>query len=126
MRKQLWVVCSLFMALGGFALAAPGSACQATISGNASVSGSWFATCASANRRGAYAQYYTFTLAETAVVQIDLESSVDPYLYLLAGTAAAPPAARRSTSAPRPAATGRPPAPPSIGPAAMRATTPSP
>jgi hypothetical protein len=78
MRKQLLIAFSLFTVSGWFSLAAPASACQATISGNASVSGSWFATCASANRRGAYAQYYTFTLTETSVVQIDLESSSIP------------------------------------------------
>ena len=85
MKKSLFMVVSLFMVSGWFALAAPGAACQAAISGNATVSGSWFSTCASVNHRGSYAQYYTFTLAETAIVQIDLESSVDPYLYLLAG-----------------------------------------
>lgn len=75
------------LALSGWlALAAPGAAaCQSSIAENATVSGSWFATCTSVNRTGAYAQYYTFTLAKTSYVQIDLTSSVDPYMYLLAG-----------------------------------------
>lgn len=85
MKKRLLRAFCLFLVSGGFALTTPASACQTTISENATVSGSWFSTCTSVNRRGAYAQYYTFTVSETSIVQIDLQSSVDPYLYLLAG-----------------------------------------
>ena len=47
--------------------------------------GSWSASVASVNRTGRYAKFYGFSLSQRAKVQIDLASSVDPYLYLLAG-----------------------------------------
>ena len=51
------------------------------------VSGSWASGCESSQSGRGYAQYYSFTLAEGAEVTIDLESSVDTYLYLRQGTA---------------------------------------
>ena len=47
--------------------------------------GSWSASVASVNRPGRYAKFYGFSLSQRAKVQIDLASSVDTYLYLLAG-----------------------------------------
>ncbi len=49
-------------------------------------SGSWtHSDCYSIRREGTHVDYYTFTLAETTPVRIDLESSVDTYLYLIRG-----------------------------------------
>ena len=51
-----------------------------------SESGSWTSECASENRAGRYARYYSFTLAQDSVVTIDLTSSdADTYLYLMRG-----------------------------------------
>ncbi len=83
MCKRLLTALTLFILSGGFALASPAAACETTISDNAVISGSWFSTCRSTVRRGAYAQLYTFTLAQASFVQIDLESSIDSRLYLL-------------------------------------------
>ena len=48
--------------------------------------GSWTSACTSENRSGSYARYYSFTLAESRVVTIDLASSdEDTYMYLLNG-----------------------------------------
>ena len=47
--------------------------------------GSWTAACDSTRREGSYAFYYPFTLSQEAEVQIDVTSSQDTYLYLLAG-----------------------------------------
>ena len=51
-----------------------------------SESGSWTGECASENRAGRFARYYSFTLAQDSVVTIDLTSSdADTYLYLMRG-----------------------------------------
>ena len=47
--------------------------------------GSWTASCDSTRREGSYAFYYPFTLSQEVEVQIDVTSSQDTYLYLLAG-----------------------------------------
>lgn len=47
--------------------------------------GSWTAACDSISREGSYAFYYPFTLSQEIEVQIDVTSSQDSYLYLLAG-----------------------------------------
>ncbi len=47
--------------------------------------GQWVSTSRSTHRSGRYAQYYTFTLTEATTVVIDLGSSTDAFLYLLAG-----------------------------------------
>ena len=47
--------------------------------------GTWASGCESLRRVGRYARQYRFDLQERADVQIDLVSSTDPYLYLLAG-----------------------------------------
>ena len=56
-----------------------------TLSADVSESGEWVVDCASENRSGSYARFYTFTLDEPVEVQIDLTSEDDPYLFLLDG-----------------------------------------
>ena len=51
------------------------------------VSGAWSDDCESSVSGRGYARYYSFTLSESAEVTIDLESSVDTYLYLREGSA---------------------------------------
>ena len=61
--------------------------CRATISGDGTTSGAWVSGCQSQVSSRGYARYYSFTLAHQSQVTIDLESSVDTYLYLRAGDA---------------------------------------
>jgi phosphatidylserine decarboxylase len=55
------------------------------------ITGNWSEPCPFSPQRkkehhgDCYAQYYTFTLPESKKVQIDLQSEVDTFLYLLAG-----------------------------------------
>ncbi len=50
------------------------------------ISGAWTGDCASGSRPGSYARFYTFNLAGTSRVIIDLESGdTDTYLYLRQG-----------------------------------------
>lgn len=56
---------------------------QNDITPESTVYGSWSSDCESALRPGSYAQYYTFTLAGTETIEIDLESLSDTYMYLL-------------------------------------------
>ena len=49
--------------------------------------GQWSAQCQSLVADRGYSQYYTFTLEEDAQVTIELNSSVDPYLFLREGDA---------------------------------------
>ena len=53
-----------------------------TITSDDPVPGTWAVGCESSVDARGYARYYTFTLAEGSEVTIDLESSVDTYLYL--------------------------------------------
>ena len=60
------------------------------ISGTQTVSrtGTWARGCDSVNRVARYAQYYSFTLTNDAIVTFDLTSptsGADPYLYLIRG-----------------------------------------
>ena len=67
--------------------------CGETITADGSVSGTWAAGCESGTPApgtgsGArVARYYSFTLAQQSAVTIDLESTVDTYLYLREGDA---------------------------------------
>ncbi len=75
------ISCSLASCSGG-----PGAACVSQISSTASLSSTWTSTCRSTHRSGSFAKFFTFTLATTTTVQIDLESSMaDPFLFLLRG-----------------------------------------
>ena len=49
------------------------------------LTGTWTADCASENRLGRYANFFSFTLQEATEVTIELTSAEDPYLYLLEG-----------------------------------------
>ena len=57
-----------------------------TPSGTIARSGTWSSDCASANRSGRYARFYSFSLDQQSDVQIDLVSSTDTYLFLLEGS----------------------------------------
>ena len=61
--------------------------CGASISGDGTVSGTWAAGCESEVSGRGYARYYGITLEQETEVTIDLESSVDTYLYLRRGDA---------------------------------------
>ena len=60
--------------------------CISPISVESTVNGSWTTDCNSTHSSGRYAKYYTFTLSSTTDVQLDLQSTVDTYLYLLSGS----------------------------------------
>ena len=68
-------------------------ACAPAVIADGVTSGSWAPGCQSQHTvtdqhpNVGYARYYTFTLAQQSQVTIDLESSVDTYLYLRAGNA---------------------------------------
>ena len=49
------------------------------------LNGTWAADCASENRLGRYASFFSFTLEEATEVTIELTSAEDTYLYLLEG-----------------------------------------
>ena len=49
------------------------------------LTGTWAADCASENRLGRYANFFSFTLEEATEVAIELTSDEDTYLYLLEG-----------------------------------------
>ena len=65
----------------------PADPCVVSITGDGSRDGEWSAGCQSQARGRGYARYYTFTLEQDREVAIDLESSVDTYLYLREGEA---------------------------------------
>ena len=83
-RKQL-VPFFLALALLFLMAAQPSAACQSVIQLDQITNGAWVSSCTSLHRSGRYARYYVFTLTAPTTVQIDLTSSVDPYLYLLEG-----------------------------------------
>ena len=47
--------------------------------------GTWNGDCASTNREGSYARFYSFALSQETEVHVDLSSTLDTYLYLLEG-----------------------------------------
>ena len=69
----------------------PGNACVdvslGTISGAESVSGTWVAGCDSLDISGANAQFYRFTTAAKAILDISLSSETSGEIYLRAGSA---------------------------------------
>lgn len=63
-----------------------GASAECTLNGitlDTTVSGSWSGDCNSTHRSGRYAQYYTFTLANTETISLKLESLADTYMFLL-------------------------------------------
>ena len=63
----------------------PSDLCEADIVAEGAMPGAWTTDCQSEVSGRGYAKYYTFTLEQRAEVTIDLESSVDTYLYLRSG-----------------------------------------
>lgn len=72
--------------LSNYAVSADVNKCISDINLGNEVTGSWIADCESTHRPGRFAKYYVFLLSSSAEVQIDLESNIDTYLYLLSGT----------------------------------------
>ena len=73
---------------GGTDTPAPTDSCVVdlgSLTGTVSQSGTWADDCASSNREGRYARFYSFTLEQETEVTIDLTSETDTYLFLLAG-----------------------------------------
>ena len=64
------------------------AACVSPITVNTGVTDFWEVECTSEHRADEthYAKYYTFTLASSQEVIIDLGSSTDTYLFLLNGS----------------------------------------
>ena len=93
------LIAAVIVAIGTFLLLHIGgadaqSACIRTITADGSYSGSWASDCLSENTPTEstnpppgtrYARFYTFTLTAPAEVTIDLTSTTDTYLYLMAG-----------------------------------------
>ena len=93
------LIAAVIVAIGAFAIFSIGGAtaqqaCIQPLAGNGTVSGTWDNTCLSENTplgdytfpSGArYARFYTFTLSESSTVTLELQSSADPYLYLMQG-----------------------------------------
>ena len=72
----------------GFGTVASGTdPCAGAITEDGSTSGSWAAGCQSSVSDRGYARYYTFTLDQESAVTIDLESTLDTFLYLREGEA---------------------------------------
>jgi hypothetical protein len=61
------------------------SACISQIRLNQARVGRWTESCLSNNRSRSSALYYVFELSRTTEVQIDVESEIDSYVYLLRG-----------------------------------------
>ncbi|MDE2938570.1 MAG: S8 family serine peptidase [Chloroflexota bacterium] len=59
--------------------------CVHELTNDGATTGSWSPSCQSTAADRGYSQYYNFTLEETTQVTIELNSSVDPYLFLRAG-----------------------------------------
>lgn len=70
----------------GFANCSTSANCVKSISFNRRTGGSWSSSCRSVNRAGSYAKFFTFRLSSRRQVTIDLDASVDSYLYLLQGS----------------------------------------
>ena len=73
--------------LGGGGGTPPTDTCGETLTADGTTNGTWAAGCDSAVSGRGHARYYTFTLAQQSNVTIDLESSIDTYLYLRDGEA---------------------------------------
>ena len=62
--------------------------CEETVTADGAIAGEWAGGCASEERDGSHARFYTFTLSQQSEVTITLESSdADTYLYLRDGHA---------------------------------------
>ena len=63
----------------------PVDECVTALTGDGSVTGEWTVECDSVGRSGRYARFFTFSLDSQTSVKIDLESSLDTYLFLRGG-----------------------------------------
>ncbi|MYE67603.1 MAG: hypothetical protein F4236_05470, partial [Acidimicrobiia bacterium] len=63
----------------------PVDGCVEALAGAGSVQGRWQSDCESLTRSLRYARFFTFSLGNSASVRIDLESSMDTYMYLRRG-----------------------------------------
>ena len=63
----------------------PDESCFEHLTGDGTSKGSWSRSCASDERDGRYARFYMFELAQQSTVTIDLDSTVDNFLYLREG-----------------------------------------
>ena len=63
----------------------PPDPCLEAIESDNSWEGTWNDDCPSTNRGGSYARYYSFMFDGSADMTITLESTADPYLFLLQG-----------------------------------------
>ena len=93
------LIAAAIVAIGAFALLSIGGAdaqqaCVQTLAGNGAYSGTWDSTCLSENTpQGGdyyptgtrYARFYTFTLSAPSTVTVELNSTTDPYLYVMQG-----------------------------------------
>ena len=70
----------------------PSAVCIQRLTASGPVSGRWAPDCESQERDGSYTRYYSFSLFQGSEVGIDLESSLDTYLYLREGQATSGPA----------------------------------
>ena len=64
----------------------PSDSCVVALTGDRAITGQWVDECASENRGGSYARYYSFNLESESEVTITLESEIDTWLYLLEGS----------------------------------------
>ncbi len=62
-----------------------GAPCSVRLGGNGTVDGKWTSDCASVDRSGRYARFYSFNLSQQSAVTVELASFEDNYLYLRAG-----------------------------------------
>ena len=60
-------------------------ACLTALTGDGSVTGEWTGECDSEGRSGRFARYFSFSLDSQAKVTIDLESSLDTFMFLRSG-----------------------------------------
>ena len=63
----------------------PALSCADNLNGSGSTSGTWTDSCKAVIDSTRYNRYYTITVPQSATVTIDLQSSVDAYLYLRKG-----------------------------------------
>ena len=56
------------------------------VTAEVSLTNNWTSSCASTNRTGRYARFYSFYVSATSDVEIDLTSTVDTYMFLLEGS----------------------------------------
>ncbi len=84
MKNKLILMCVALL-FGASSANADGCTLNNIVLDGSTTLGTWTSDCNFGNRDGSYAQYYTFDVAEDDVIEIDLKSETDTYLYLLEG-----------------------------------------